>query len=188
MAEKNIAPVWKLPEYLETDRLFMRPFEQKDFASFFAFVRDENATRFMSFTPEQRTLAGAQETFELILQNYGGNNQIFALAVIRRWDNKYIGSLGLYPVENSPDTELFYSLLPKYWGKGYATEASRRLLIYAFSELNLKKILAYIFPHNQASTRVAERLGMKNKGYVLRRQYGSKLQIYSLTSKQFFSR
>lgn len=188
MSEKKVDPVWKLPVSLETDRLIIRPFVDADFEPFFSFIRDEKATRYMSFTPQQRTLVGAQETFELILQNYGGKNQIFALAVIQRWDKKYIGSLGLYPVENSPDTELFYTLLPKYWGKGYATEASQRLLIYAFSELHLKKVLAYIFPHNQASAKVADRLGMKDKGYVLRKQYGRKLKIYSLTRKQFFSR
>jgi len=82
MPEIEVRLIWKLPERLSTDRLFIRPFITTDFESFFTFIRDENATRYMSFTPEQRTLAGAKETFELILQNYGGKNQIFALGAV----------------------------------------------------------------------------------------------------------
>ena len=124
----------------------------------------------------------------MIISSYGKPGQIFALAVIRKQDQKYVGSLGLYPVKDSSDTEIFYTLLPKYWGKGYAIEVSHRLLSYAFSELRLEKIVAFIFPHNKASEEVAVRLGMKNLGYVLKKLAGQKVKLYSLSREEYFAR
>lgn len=179
---------WKLPECLETDRLLIRPFVPDDFESFFSFLRDERATQYLSFIRKQRTYKGAKDLLAMIIGNYRRPEQIFALAVIRKQDHQYVGSLGLYPVEDSQDTEIFYTLLPKFWGKGYATEASHRLLAYAFSELNLEKIVAFIFPYNAASERVAVRLGMKDLGFVLKKLNSQKVKLYSLSSDEFFSR
>lgn len=180
--------IWKLPESLETDRLLIRPFIPDDFESFFSFLRDDRATQYLSFTREQRTCQGAQDLLDMIIDHYGKPEQIFALAVILKQGQQYIGSLGLYPVKDSEDTEIFYTLLPKYWGKGYATEASHRLLAYAFSDLKLEKIVAFIFPYNQPSEKVAVRLGMKNLGFTLRKFDDRKLKLYSLNREEYFSR
>ena len=180
--------IWKLPESLETDRLLIRPFIPDDFEPFFSFLRDDRATRYLSFTREQRTFQGAQDLVDMIVANYGKPEQIFVLAVIRKQDLQYVGSLGLYPVDSSSDTEIFYTLLPKYWGKGYATEASHRLLAYAFSELGLERIVAFIFPHNEASERVAVRLGMMDLGFILKKLDSQKVKLYSLNRAEFFTR
>lgn len=180
--------IWKLPESLETDCLIIRPFILDDFEPLFFFLRDEKATQYLSFTREQRTYMGTKDLLDMIISGYGKPEQIFALAVIRKQDQQYVGSLGLYPVKDSEDTEIFYTLLPKYWGKGYATEASHRLLAYAFSDLKLEKIVAFIFPYNQPSERVAVRLGMKNLGYVLRKFDARNVKLYSISREEYFSR
>ncbi len=46
------------------------------------------------------------------------------------------------------------------WGQGYATEAATAVLNYAFQTLGLDRVIADINPHNAASLRVAEKLGM----------------------------
>ena len=176
----------KIPDKLESKRLIIRPLVPEDFEAYFSFIRDYKATQYLSLNQEQRTRRGSKEMFDLIIENYAKENQIFVLAVIRKEDNKYMGSLGLYPVEDSSDWEVFYTLLPDYWGKGYATEATRRILTYAFFELNLDRILAYIFPENEASARVAERLGMKDLGFVPRKKYKREVKVYTLLKSQFF--
>jgi RimJ/RimL family protein N-acetyltransferase len=50
---------------------------------------------------------------------------------------------------------------PSYSGQGYATEVTSALISYAFSTFDLHRISAYIDQRNQASIKVAERLGMR---------------------------
>ena len=47
------------------------------------------------------------------------------------------------PLLNTPATEIGWSLLPEYWGKGYATEAGRRWLEYAFEDTELEEIVSF---------------------------------------------
>jgi ribosomal-protein-alanine N-acetyltransferase len=178
----------KIPDRLETDRLYIRRFKKKDWESFFSFMRDEKATQYLSFIKEQKTYKGAEELFNMIIDRYGKENQIFALAVIRKVDDEYVGAIGLLPIQGSSVVEVFYTLLPKYWGKGYATEATHRLFAYVFSELDVEKIVASIYPTNKASERVAERVGMIYRGFVMRELQGSKVKLYTLSRERFFSR
>jgi [ribosomal protein S5]-alanine N-acetyltransferase len=51
-------------------------------------------------------------------------------------------------------------------GWGIATECVRLVIYYAFSELELEEVSAYVFPENKASIRVLEKNDMRNKGEV----------------------
>jgi len=48
-----------------------------------------------------------------------------------------------------------------FWHQGLATEAAKGILEYAFSSLNLTRIICLTDPENIASQKVAERIGMK---------------------------
>jgi len=178
----------KIPERLETDRLYLRPFIKKDWEPFFSFMRDEKATQYLSFIMEQKTYKGAEELFNMILERYGKENQIFVLAVVRKMDDQYVGAIGIMSVEGSTDAEVFYTLLPKYWKRGYATEATHRLFAYVFSESDVERMVASIYPLNEASERVAQRVGMVNEGFVMKKLQGDRVKLYTLSRSQFFSR
>jgi RimJ/RimL family protein N-acetyltransferase len=60
--------------------------------------------------------------------------------------------------------EIGYALGRAHRGRGYATEAARGLLAYAFAELGLHRVQATTSPDNRASWRVMERLGMRREG------------------------
>ena len=55
---------------------------------------------------------------------------------------------------------------PDHSGKGYATEASCVVLAMAFTGLEAHRVVAYIDSRNQASVRLAERLGMQRDGLM----------------------
>jgi RimJ/RimL family protein N-acetyltransferase len=74
-------------------------------------------------------------------------------------DAAVVGTAGLRPLENI-GLEVFYSLAPGSWGKGYATEAARAVLDRALGPLGLPEVLAEIDAGNTASIAVIERLGM----------------------------
>lgn len=75
--------------------------------------------------------------------------------------NEIIGWCGLKYLQDIQETDIGYRLKPKYWNKGYATEASRACLKYGFDQFELKQIVAQVLPENKASIRVLEKVGMK---------------------------
>lgn len=92
-----------------------------------------------------------------------------------------IGSGGFLVHENGT-LELGYSMLSDYQNRGYATEAVRSMLQWAFSSLKKECIIAHTYPHLKASIRVLEKNGFLLKGagpeeetitYELRRENGS---------------
>jgi RimJ/RimL family protein N-acetyltransferase len=72
-----------------------------------------------------------------------------------------VGRAGLHhPArEDWPGVEVGWALDPKYWGRGYATEAGRRAVQYGFDELDVSELYSVILPENIRSIAVARRLG-----------------------------
>ena len=84
--------------------------------------------------------------------------------VRERGGEELIGFCGLRYVEPGADVEILYGIDPPLWGRGYATEAARALLAWAFRETGLTRILAGADAPNRASFRVLEKLGMRYDG------------------------
>lgn len=70
-----------------------------------------------------------------------------------------IGRCGCGTLEGSNEAEVVYSLGKPYWGRGYATEATRAVIRYSLEHFPWEPITACIFPANIASRRVLEHLG-----------------------------
>ncbi len=154
----------KLPPVIETARLIIRRHLEEDVDPFVEFMTDEDATRFLLFEDEQKTPDGAKELLDFILASYGTDDPMLALALVDRETAAYIGSCGLWPLADGTGVECYYSLLPRYWGWGFATEASIAMLYYAFEELGLEKVTAHMSDKNTKARNVAQNLGMRDMG------------------------
>jgi len=62
--------------------------------------------------------------------------------------------------------EIAYWVGESYWGNGYATEAAKGILEFAFIEKNYHKVFARYFNSNSASGKVIEKIGMKKEGIL----------------------
>lgn len=62
--------------------------------------------------------------------------------------------------------EIGYWLGRPYWNQGYATEAVQQMLNFAFVNLELKRVQAYVLEGNSTSVRVLEKCGFKYEGYL----------------------
>jgi RimJ/RimL family protein N-acetyltransferase len=71
-----------------------------------------------------------------------------------------IGRAGLWNPEGWFGVEVGWKLDRDVWGHGYATEAAAASLDWAWRALDVDRVLSVIAPENEASLRVAERLGM----------------------------
>ena len=76
----------------------------------------------------------------------------------------FIGFVGLneprFEAHFTPAVEIGWRLARGAWGHGYATEAARAVLAYAFDELQLDEVVSFTTVENWRSRRVMERIGM----------------------------
>ena len=84
---------------------------------------------------------------------------------IRSEDHTFLGEVGInLAPRRYRKAEIHYSLLPEYWGKGYASEAVNMIVKFCFDELNLHRIEAGVAVGNLASIRLLERMGFTKEG------------------------
>jgi RimJ/RimL family protein N-acetyltransferase len=171
-----------VPQQIETDRLLLRRLTDADIQPFYRFLSDPDSTRYMAFTDEQKTNEGATAMVEATIASYDTDAAIFVLAITLKDSGEYIGSLGASPDPDADATEIFYTLLPEYRGKGYAVEATKHLVDYLQNEEQASRITAYVMTDNAPSIRVAERLGMTFDADVVRE--GHEGSRYLLTTQK----
>jgi RimJ/RimL family protein N-acetyltransferase len=98
-----------------------------------------------------------------------------------------IGCVG-YRATKKNHAEMGYWIGKPYWGMGYATEAARALILYAFRNENFAYLTVGHFKENPASARVIAKLGFQPSGEVLRdcaaRQAKSRCLTYRLTRER----
>jgi [ribosomal protein S5]-alanine N-acetyltransferase len=146
---------------LETERLVLRGFEERDLDAYASFTGDPEVMRHMGRGPFDRDRAWREMAFFLghwRLRGYGH----WALEL--KETSELVGRCGPYYPEGWPGLEVGWLLGREHWGKGYATEAAARALGYAWSELGADRVISLIAPGNERSARVAERLGGRPGG------------------------
>jgi len=169
---------------LETARLITRFLTPDDAAVWVEYCSDPVATRFTAMegkTPEEM----AQEGIALSLKRYKENS--FGLqALISKETGAFIGKSGLLlqEVNGENEIEVGYHLLPKYWGKGYASEAAQKFRDYAFERHLTDSVVSIIHAHNMPSKKVAVRNGMKlvDPNAIFR---GKEYELFRITRKEW---
>ena len=98
--------------------------------------------------------------------------------VIRVKDNNFsIGIVSLGKHHNNIDTEISYQLIPEWWQKGYGTEATKAVVTYGLTVLDLPRVIAETQIDNVASCRLLKRIGMHLERTVER--FGAKQGIFT---------
>ncbi len=129
----------------------------------------------------------------------GGNGGIGIWCIADRKTREKLGSTYLLPVPideddtdfslvvmgQMPDAEIEIGFFLKRsaWGRGYATEACKRLLQFAFQEVSLNEVVASVDEDNFASKKVLEKSGLLDRGRT--RCYGKDSPIYRITRDEW---
>ena len=147
-------------ERLETERLILRAPELADVVRFVPLIADYEVAKNLSTVPHPYT-EDAGRDFIARAADKRARGVDYAFAVVRREDDTYVGACGVHPERN---WEFGYWIGRPYWGMGYATEAARRLIAFAFEELGTDYLTAGWFHDNPASSRVLQKLGCVSAG------------------------
>ena len=144
---------------LETDRLILKPIVESDLNTLYQMFTNFYVRRYLC----DGEIFSLQQVEEMIEQN----TTLFAEKQFGLWfietksDQEIIGFVGLWYFFDEPQPQLIYALLPKALKKGYATEASTKIMEYGFDELGFDYLVATCDRPNIESHKLAERLGMK---------------------------
>jgi [ribosomal protein S5]-alanine N-acetyltransferase len=142
---------------LRTERLVLRPVTAGDRAALLAHWAAPDVRRFL-FDGAMLSEAEVTEAIEDSARDFGRAGYGLWL-VCEKGGTDLVGTAGLRLLDDL-GLEIFYSLTPESWGKGYATEAARAVLDYALGPLGLPEVLAEVDEGNAASIAVIRRLGM----------------------------
>lgn len=144
---------------LESDRLVLRKFSCDDWKDLYEYLSEEDVVKYEPynvFSEEECKKEAARRS----------QNDAF-WAVCLKETNKLIGNI--YFEQQEPKEfltwEIGYVFNPAYYGKGYATEASKRILKYGFDEIGAHRIIGRFNPENTPSWRLMERLMMKREAH-----------------------
>jgi RimJ/RimL family protein N-acetyltransferase len=147
---------------LITERLVLRPVTADDQAALLAHWTLPDVRRFL-FDGAALSAAEVAATIEESVSDFAAAGYGIWLILEQPQPGPVgpapVGTAGLRPLEDL-GLEIFYSLAPGSWGRGYATEAARAVVDHALGPLGLPEVLAEVDEGNAASVAVIKRLGM----------------------------
>ena len=145
---------------LETKRLLLRRLVMDDLDALFALYDNPEIRQY--FPEGTLTYEETKEELEWFLNGHPSRPELGLWATIYKETGQFIGRCGLLPwtIDGQYEVEVAYLLDKKYWGQGLATEAAQALVQYGFEYLQLSRLICLIDRENQASIRVATKIGM----------------------------
>ena len=150
----------------QSDRLLFRSFRKEDVQLWEAFFISNPTMRFLGM--ENLKISNEEKATKWIGKQIERekNEEYGQLAVLNKKNNQLIGVGGIIARELNGlrEFEITYSLLPKFWGNGYATELAEHFKKYAFANIDISSVISIIHIENNASIRVALKNGMVENG------------------------
>ena len=153
--------------FIETRRLYVRPWREADLAEFHAVMSDPLVHRFTGEEPytEEQT----REMVAWCIEHHLGEAPgYFNCPLVLREGGLVIGRVGLNPFreyragETVPEIE--WTIGSAHWGRGYATEIGRAILRYGLEQCGFAEIVGFAELEHAASLRVMAKIGMRPLG------------------------
>lgn len=150
---------------LSTDRLILRTWKPSDILPMTAISSDPKV---MEHFPALQDNAATEALIAHINHHYEQFGYALYATEIKE-THEFIGFVGLnhprftipnFQPKGLPIVEIGWRLAAKHWKQGYATEAAKAVLHYAFTELDLHEIISFTVTANTKSRRVMEKIGL----------------------------
>jgi 8-oxo-dGTP diphosphatase len=169
---------------LATDRLTLRPLEEKDAVPLAALANDTRIAERLARLPHPYTLRDAHQFIAYAQEGIRKGTHV-NLAIIRRVDQTFLGVVGL-------EAEVGFWLGVEFWGQGFGKEAIKAFTHFAFFTLQQEKLKGCALENNLGSRRIFEGLGFAQTGAkesISVAYEGTKpAVIYALSRKDFITR
>ncbi|MBX2871541.1 MAG: GNAT family N-acetyltransferase [Saprospiraceae bacterium] len=145
-----------------TERLALRQIQPEDQIHIFNGLSHPHVIQYYGVSFD--TYEATQEQMEWYKQLWQEQTGIW-WGIYDREDQCFLGACGYNEYQATHHKiELGYWLLPEYWGKGYVQEALRKIIPYAFQQLQIERIEAFVETGNDASDKVLLKQGFQYEG------------------------
>jgi RimJ/RimL family protein N-acetyltransferase len=177
---------------LQTERLILRPFVPADAPEVQRLAGDPLIASTTLSIPHPYPDGAAEQWIAGHAGKFAGGEEV-QFAVTRRAGGTLLGAIGLTGISNwHQHAEMGYWIGRAFWGQGYATEAARALLAYAFGQRKLNRVHACHFTRNPASGRVMQKIGMQYEGrqreHVKKEGLFEDCELYGILRRDFYDR
>jgi len=152
---------------LHTDRLLLRPFRVDDLDRLASWQSLPEVARYTYWEPSTREQVEPMLARWIEATRLERDDDAVTLAVERPADGLLLGSVTIFlrSLEHR-QVEVGYVFHPDAGGRGYATEATRALIDFAFAELGAHRVFARTDARNVASAALCRRLGMREEAHL----------------------
>jgi ribosomal-protein-alanine N-acetyltransferase len=160
---------------IDTERLTLRRFCGADTEPYIAVMTNPAVTKYLGSGKDNTR----EDVIKILSQYESVWNQGYGVfAVVEKTSGTVIGHCGVQPIHDGR-IEILYAYGPSAWGKGYATEAGRAVLVYAKEHFGLRDVIALAYAQNTGSVNVIKKLGFTGIGPEP--HFGSILEVFTLT-------
>jgi RimJ/RimL family protein N-acetyltransferase len=150
---------------LTTERLNLRLFQKSDAETVALLCNNYNIYKSTLYLPYPYHINDALSWIETHYDNFIAD-KLYEFAITDKETGEVFGAIALSNNKNFNHGELAYWIGESYWARGYATEAAKAVLQFAFKEVKLHKVFARYFSSNIASGKIMEKIGMKQEGIL----------------------
>lgn len=161
---------------IETERLILRDASVDDAEDMFEYAKLEEVTKYLSWKPHI-SLKDSEKILEMLSKEAKGKDSYVLKAIVLKENDKMIGTIDARIFgDGLKDAEFGYCLNPKYWNKGYMSEALKAFMEALHKEHGVENVFGSFERENIASKRVMQKNEMyyyetvrrvfKNKGEV----------------------
>lgn len=162
------APDWPM----QTDRLLLRPFAEGDLSTLHVMQSDEEVVRYLYHDVRSLDEVRVSLARKMGSLSIAGEGDGVTAAVILRDTGELVADVSLWLVSAGHEQgELGFVVHPAYQRRGYATEASRRMLEFAFTTMRLHRVIGRTEARNAGSARVLEKLGMRREAHFIENEW-----------------
>lgn len=149
-------------------RVTLRPLRVSDAPTFCRWLNNPEVTRFLARHKQPPTLR--EERVYLGQQQRRRDHAQWGIEIDSR---TFIGTVGMDRIdrENRQATYGIFIGEPRYWGKGYGTEAGQLAVSYGFRRLGLHRIMLYVFDNNPRGLKSYRKLGFRVEGRLREHRY-----------------
>lgn len=149
---------------LETERLVLRRFEMSDAETMELLMNEPQIIAMLIDAPPQPYTIDAARRYILHSHEAVLSGEDYVFGIEHKAEHRIIGYIDVEVNKTHQRGEIAYWLFPDYWRFGYATEAAKRIIEFAFDDLKLNRVYAHCLACNVASARVLMKAGLHYEG------------------------
>jgi RimJ/RimL family protein N-acetyltransferase len=152
---------------LTAGRVVLRRLRLTDLVAFVAYRSDPEVARYQGWTAPYPVERAHRMLVELAAEHPDTPGEWFQFAVALAGTDELIGDCGAHvPLAEPRQAEIGFTFAPAHQGRGYATDAVRRLLDYLLVERRKHRVVAACDARNVRSSALLRRVGMRQEGVL----------------------